>query len=79
MNDAGFAIYPNPTQNNFTLAFAGQSFDITVFDMAGRKIFERLNVIDQTSINCAAFSAGIYTVYARNANQIFTRRLVVSR
>lgn len=75
-----FSIYPNPAQDYFIVELLSQTlqnFDVTVYDITGRKMFEQRNVMKQTSINCSAFTRGIYSVRIKNKTNSFFDRFIV--
>ena len=78
-NDLMFSIYPNPAQSSFTAELPAQNFDIAVFDITGRRVFEQANVSNRITIDCAIYLEGIYLVQARNQNGSLSKRLVISK
>jgi len=72
-----FSLYPNPAQNRFTVELPGQDFDIAIYDMINRKVFEQNGIDHTASIDCSAFTTGIYLVQAKNKSGSFTRRVSV--
>ena len=71
------AIYPNPAHNFFKLQLpGGNTYDITITDVTGEKVFEERNMKAQSQINCEKFSSGTYFVNARNNEKTFTEKFV---
>jgi hypothetical protein len=82
---AGLAIYPNPTNDRFTLSFTGQipaSYQVSIIEPGGRQILSRQ--ISGASGAPISFSRtelglkqGLYFVKVQSANGVKTVKLVV--
>jgi hypothetical protein len=71
------AIYPNPAHNFFKLELPGDdTYDITIIDETGRRVFEEKNIRAQSQINCEKFPNGIYVVKARSEDKLFVERFI---
>jgi len=55
-----FAIFPNPTQNQFTITGILENSSITVTDVMGKVVYYATNVIYQTQINATNWAKGMY-------------------
>lgn len=70
-------IYPNPVQQYFNIELPQeQSFNLSVYDITGRKIYERKNSKGIVKVDCSNFSNGIYSVQAINEKNILTYKLI---
>lgn len=81
-----FTLYPNPTTNgSFQLAFntsGRQQVDIVIFDEMGRIVAEDTysNTLNQTYYyDFTGFRSGVYFVYAKGADFVRYRKLVINR
>jgi hypothetical protein len=73
-------IYPDPADVAFTAELHNHRFDLIVYDMTGRKIFERKNVSDKTLIPCKDFPEGIYLVRATTEREeVINKKLFIVR
>lgn len=80
--------YPNPAQNNFTLAFdlnRSSVVTISLYNVAGQQVAELLNNIQlnggpqQININTEGFNNGIYFIMVAGLELNKTIKLVVNR
>lgn len=70
-------IYPNPAQQFFTIELPNQqTFNLLVYDVTGRKVYQRTNATGTMSINCSNFNAGVYFVKAINERTVLTDKLI---
>ena len=72
-------IFPNPAQNNFTIEFPKNNFDVIISDVTGRKIFEKNSCREKTKINCSNFSDGIYFLKMSVGEKLFVRKIIIER
>lgn len=75
-----FSIYPNPAKDNFTIALlsqASQSFDVNIYDITGRKIFEQQKIAEKVNIDCTSFTKGTYLVQIQYKSHSFFNHTVV--
>ena len=71
------AIYPDPAHNFFKLELPGDNtYDITIIDETGRRVFEEKNIRSQSQINCEKFPNGIYFVKARSDEKLFIEKFI---
>lgn len=76
-NDNFLSIYPNPTQQFFHIKLPNkQNVDLLVFDINGRKIYERKNATGTIKVDCSSFNTGIYFVQATNEKNILTYKFI---
>ena len=74
---AKIAIYPNPAHDFLKLELPGDdTYDITIIDETGRRVFEEKNMRAQSRINCEKFPNGIYVVKARSDDKLFVERFI---
>ena len=77
-----FNIYPNPAREQVQVRLADhselQSFELRVYDGAGRMVFQQLHDgLDQPAIDLHSFAAGAYFVQVQSGQQHSVNRLVV--
>jgi hypothetical protein len=75
-----FLIYPNPTQNTFTISFneyQSKNAELKIFELTGREVHkQRIDNNQSTIINCN-FSAGVYFVKVSDGNREEVQKLVI--
>jgi len=84
-NDITFQIYPNPAENKKTKlalkSVLGESADIEIKDLAGKTVFYNTYSLTSGSleenINLTNFVSGIYTVFCKTRNGIYTQKLII--
>jgi hypothetical protein len=70
-------LYPNPTQNNFTIETnTNQKQTISVFDVNGKMILSQI-ITGTTSIDVSNFNAGVYTISITNSAGVTNKHLVI--
>jgi len=81
---AGFALYPNPNNGNFTLRFNAAGNDdvaVTVYDMRGRKItgqsYTSPGGLFEQNISLPAAQQGVYLLHVQQGTNTVTKKLVV--
>jgi uncharacterized delta-60 repeat protein len=68
-----FSVYPNPATQYLVIQLpADKTYDITITDVAGRKVWERRNINSQVQVNCGGFSKGNYFVNAKDDQKVMT-------
>jgi cyanophycinase len=70
-------IFPNPSENNFTLSsdLAFEHATILILDQIGRLVFERKDFSEsKINIDIAGFSAGIYVITIQESDKIMKYR-----
>ena len=73
----GIAIYPNPAHAFFKLELPGDhTYDITIIDETGRRVFEEKNMRAQSQINCETFPNGTYFVKAKSDEKLFIEKFI---
>ncbi len=78
VNQSFGTIYPNPFTDEIKINSAENgSFDVTIFDMTGKKIFFEKNAnIAQKSISTTTFPKGVYVVLIANDKKMFSQKMV---
>ncbi len=75
---ADFAIYPNPTTGVFNITNIANS-EITVYNVLG-EVVESVHTTDfATTIDLSGQADGTYMIQIRNNDQIFTKKVLLSR
>lgn len=78
VNDFYVKVFPNPNQGAFQISTNQlNTFDIFIFDLSGRKVFESNNSSNQTVIHFNSISKGIYIVELRNGNTKLRNKLLI--
>jgi O-glycosyl hydrolase len=73
------SIYPNPTQQTFTIELPDETFDIIMTDLTGRRVYEQKNISGKTQIDTKDFSAGMYFLQTTNAKIILNEKIVITK
>ncbi len=81
-NNIQFSIYPNPSEGQFILRNGenADSYSVMVFDPRGKVVYDqRINFAarDQRLIDLSAQAKGIYLMKISNAENSFTRKIVI--
>lgn len=70
------AVYPNPSNGTFNLSLGEGQWDVEVYDLTGRKVYE--NRLDgQSAIDLSSCQKGIYFLKAKNESEEITSKLVI--
>ncbi len=70
-------LYPNPAQNIFTVHLPGNNiYDVTITDVAGKKVFEQSGSKAQLQINCSNFSKGVFLLTITGNNSTFIQKVI---
>jgi hypothetical protein len=75
-----FLIYPNLTQNTFTISFNEWTSDngqLTIFDLTGRVVYEKAFLNAKYQILNTDFSPGVYFVKVSDGEQRLIQKLVI--
>lgn len=84
LDPASVDVYPNPSNGQFMVAFAGYDFSdvqVEVYTIQGQRIhsqvFEQVNGAVKEQIQLQEVSAGMYIVRFTSENQVVNRRITV--
>lgn len=69
-------IFPNPTDNDFSLQTDLSIQELYIIDSRGNRIFETGNLARNAVIQLDTFSSGVYIIVIRTDNQIFTKKII---
>jgi hypothetical protein len=71
------SVYPNPAQQSFNIELPQQqNFNLFVYDVTGKKIYQRTNATGIITIDCSGFTSGIYFVQAVNEKNSLSCKLI---
>ena len=91
INEAGYSnaecsVFPNPANSQVNVVFtadAGSPTEITVYDLAGRKVLQQLAECsggpNSVTMDTRKIAAGVYTVAIKTEQQLLTRKLEILR
>jgi hypothetical protein len=72
-----FSMYPNPTQNNFTIQLTKEgSGTVCVYDLAGKEILKKPLLGEKSTIDLSKEVNGIYIVTVSTEYGTFTQKLI---
>jgi len=76
-DNSGVAVYPNPFSGNIniTVNFATE-YDIEIFDINSRVVYNRSTDSKSVEINLSALPAGIYTLVCKNRDTVQRSKIV---
>ena len=78
MQQTIFTTYPNPTNGFFTIKLGEvANYDVTVNNVLGQTVFSTSTDGMNTSIDLSSFDKGIYNVELKNANAVYTEKIIV--
>jgi len=77
LDATSFTVYPNPTQDNFTVNSANIIERLQIFDNAGRMVYNAQPSLNEVQLNVNEMNAGVYQVMISTNQGIGTKRLVV--
>lgn len=70
-------ISPNPSKETFNIELPKQqNFSLLVYDITGRKVYEKKNATGNIKVDCSGFNSGIYFVQAVNQITILSCKLI---
>jgi hypothetical protein len=71
-----FALYPNPTTDNVTVALDENITRLTITDMLGKVVFELYEVGSATTVSTSTFAKGFYLVRVESNGATATKKLI---
>ena len=75
---AEMKISPNPVHQYFTVQSAPGIFNLEIYDVARRRIYEQKGIDTNAQINCEGFESGVYFLQINCGNGVMCRKIVVS-
>ncbi len=73
-------IYPNPAHHQFSIASSSSApIGVDIYDLTGKKIGEKQNVLPNQSVDISSLASGVYLVRLTTNNGIITKKITVSR
>jgi hypothetical protein len=74
------AIFPNPTQNNFTISATENIMQYSIYDISGKWVLNQENVgTSKLEVSAENLQAGIYFVNIITPNQNETKKLMIAK
>lgn len=70
------AVYPNPSSGSFNLNLGDGLWNIAVYDITGRRVYENLHE-GHSAIDLAQCPKGVYFLKAKNEGQEITSKMVI--
>jgi hypothetical protein len=65
LENAGFELFPNPTQNTIQVLFQEDVSEISIVDLCGKELIHVKPIGSSLSIDCASLANGIYIVQCK--------------
>ncbi len=75
-DENGFAIFPNPADDNICVRFAGD-FKLSVYSSMGKQIFQNKDFTGETNLSIQEWPAGIYYLVLDTDMKQFVEKIVV--
>ncbi len=73
-------IYPNPAANVSTIELQGTSFDLFVYDITARLIYQKSNCRDEADLKTTNYESGIYSIRIQTEGQrVLNGKLIISK
>ena len=76
MENCGNLVYPNPSNGTFNIDFGKGRWDVEVYDITGRKVFES-RMDGRSVLDLGQCQKGIYFLKATGENQSLTTKVVI--
>jgi hypothetical protein len=75
-NAATYQVFPNPFKNNVQIISSARMTDLTIFDMIGKKVWQKTTNASSETIDLGVLNAGVYLLKIRTSNGVVTHKLV---
>ncbi|WP_158839613.1 M6 family metalloprotease domain-containing protein [Polaribacter sp. L3A8] len=76
--DENISIYPNPTDNKFTINLGQyKNSSVSIFSIDGRLIYKELQKGNTMEVDAISFNTGIYLVRISNNKETITKKLII--
>lgn len=76
LDNSEIKLYPNPSNGQFKLDFAGENADINVFDSLGKNILSK-KVASQEVIDLGTAQKGIYIIVIKSGSTTATKKIAI--
>ena len=74
-----FKIFPNPTENAFSIHGLKETSSLAIFDINGRKLIHVPSIMNNQKIDVSSLQSGVYFVnIASGSNTFVTKKLIVN-
>ena len=72
-------VYPNPTTEFLNIDFKNEgSYTISIYDLNGKQLFNRISTAQNFKLNVAHFSKGIYILKISNSSKNTAHKLIIN-
>ena len=76
--EVDFKIYPNPNSGSFSINFESiENISVTIFDMAGRQVYQKRSAKKENPITIPNAMPGIYLVKILSGEKVMIKKIVV--
>ena len=73
-----FNVYPNPTNGVFVIELEKTAkYDVRLYNVLGQTVYTTSTNAMSTTVDLSSFDKGIYTVELKDANTIYTEKIIV--
>ena len=72
-----FTVYPNPAKDHFVVSLPGQSFSLSIYDVHGNKIMQRIDCFDHEDIR-EELMPGMYYVKVLAGGNIYFHKIILA-
>jgi len=72
-------VYPNPAQNQLTIINPYSTIDLIIYDISGKKVFEKRTNSSKIKINISNLSNGFYILKMMHSKGIATSKFIIQR
>ena len=74
-----FKIFPNPTENAFSIHGLKETSSLAIFDINGRKLIHVPSIMNNQKVDVSSLQSGVYFVnIASGSNTFVTKKLIVN-
>lgn len=76
-SDLSPVISPNPCSQYFSINGLEGIYDVTIFDVEGKQVFSKFNIIDHQKLDVTNLHSGIYFVFINSDTNNLIKKLVI--